>query len=262
MLNIDLTDKTIIISGVSGNIGCEIAKLIKSCGGLVIGIDLKKPHRDALQYIDYFYQGNLSNENNIRDFYDIVAKSKYFTNLDGVVCCAGTKGQLHDAENLNSAEFVECINSSVLSTALLVKYFSPHFKYKKYGNFILFSSTAGFKGNALQPAYTAAKHAINGLMKSYARELGPFGIRFNSILPGLIKSEMAKEINYQLDIRKNNSIANYVDYQIPENSSTNIPLRRLGLPIDVAYLVVFLLSPLSNYIHGAMINIDGGALVK
>jgi NAD(P)-dependent dehydrogenase (short-subunit alcohol dehydrogenase family) len=262
MFNIDLTDKTIIISGVSGNIGGEIAKMIKRCGGSVIGIDLARPNNDITQYVDYFFTGNASSESSVSDFYDEVAKSKYFEKLDAVVCCAGTKGQLHDAENLNALEFVDCINSSVLSSALLIKYFTTEFKIRRKGNFILFSSTAGFKGNVLQPAYSAAKHAVNGLMKSYARELGPFGIRINSILPGLIISDMAKAINYELDSRKNKALGNLVDYKIPENSSDNIPLRRLGMPVDIANLVVFLLSPLSSYVHGAMINIDGGLLTK
>ena len=182
--------------------------------------------------------------------------------IDAVVCCAGIIGEITDAENINIDKFTACINSSVLGTMLFVKNFSSVFKKKKKGNFILLSSFAALRGTALMPAYVASKYAINGLMKSFARELGPWGIRVNSILPGLIDSNMARSIFYQLKSRLNVKIDVSDQDLIDSEFIRSIPLGRLGQGKDINNLVMFLISDASSYIHGSMISIDGGLQVK
>ena len=112
------------------------------------------------------------------------------------------------------------------------------------------------------PAYVASKYAINGLMKSFARELGPWGIRVNSILPGLIDSNMSRSIFYQLKSRLNVKIDVSDQDLIDSEFIRSIPLGRLGQGKDINNLVMFLISDASSYIHGSMISIDGGLQVK
>jgi 3-oxoacyl-[acyl-carrier protein] reductase len=163
------------------------------------------------------------------------------------------------AELLDLEKFRACIDSSLVTSALMVKHFCGQMKIRKDGQFVFLSSTAGLRGNALMPAYTAAKHAIIGLTRAYARELGPWGIRCNAVLPGLINSPMALDIQTQLAKRRNKD---FVSTGLLLGASTGVPLGRIGEPQDVANAVHFLISKASSYCNGLMLNVDGGLLVK
>jgi 3alpha(or 20beta)-hydroxysteroid dehydrogenase len=91
-------------------------------------------------------------------------------------------------------------------------------------------------------AYVSSKWAVRGMTKSAAKELGPFGIRVNSIHPGLVQTPMLSEVPDSV-IRQRVSM---------------VPLRRAGRPQDIASVVAFLLSEEASYITGAEIVIDGG----
>lgn len=259
MLNFfELKEKNIVIVGVSGAIGSAICLSAHKFGARILGFDLIEPEK--IVPIDFFYAGDATAEN------DVIKFTKQVIDLHGkidvVILCNGTTGEITDVEKLDIDNFKICLNSSIVGATLFIKHFSPLFKKSKEGNFILFSSIAGSRGASLMPAYTSAKHAINGLMKSFARELGPWGIRLNAISPGLIKSKMAKSIQYSLKVRSEPSLQLVDDILNWEESANSIPLRRVGTPDDVAKLALFLMSPASSYIHGAVINIDGGLSVK
>ena len=112
----------------------------------------------------------------------------------------------------------------------------------KGGSIINVSSVIGRRGNAGQSNYAAAKAGLIGMTKSLARELGPRGVRVNAVAPGYVETDMTA--------------------QLPENMKEeilkNTPLGRLATPEDVASAIVFLASPASSYITGAVIAIDGG----
>jgi NAD(P)-dependent dehydrogenase (short-subunit alcohol dehydrogenase family) len=179
--------------------------------------------------------------------------------ITDVVCCAGIAGPVSDADVIDVKDFEECITSHLTTSMLMIKGLTPQFKKSASGNFILFSSIAGVKGTALMPAYTAAKHGIIGLTRAYARELGPHGIRVNCVLPGLIESPMALDILRRLKARRNEE---WRVNSLPNESASDIPLRRVGTPSDVANVVHFLCSPASEYVHGALVPVDGGLTVK
>ena len=191
---LDLKGKNIVIVGISGAIGSSIAIKASNFGARIFGFDLVQPRKSIS--LDFFYLGNATSELDIKSFINHLGDLN--VKIDSVILCMGITGSVVDSENIDINDFQNCISSSVISSTLFIKYFNPLFKQEKTGNFILLSSIAGIRGAALMPAYTAAKHAINGLMKSFARELGPWGIRLNSISPGIIKSEMAKKIQFSL----------------------------------------------------------------
>jgi len=119
----------------------------------------------------------------------------------------------------------------------------PMMKAKK-GSIINMSSVVGIKGNAGQANYAASKAGIIGFSKSVALELGSRNIRCNVIAPGFIETEMT-------DVLDEKTVQSWRD---------NIPLKRGGVPEDVANACVFLASEMSSYITGQVLSVDGGML--
>ena len=110
-------------------------------------------------------------------------------------------------------------------------------KKQRHGSIINISSVEGLRGEAFLHGYVAAKFAVRGLTKSTAQELGPFGIRVNSVHPGFIETEMTAQFSSKL---------------------LQIPMHRGGTAEEVAKLIVFLASDDASYSTGAEFVIDGG----
>lgn len=125
---------------------------------------------------------------------------------------------------------------------------APYLGKSDNASIILISSTGAIRGHAGMSAYQATKAALPGLCRSLTAELGPVGIRINTILPGWIDTPFNDPFwNYQRDPGERRA-------QIEEQ----IPLRRQGEPDEVASLVLFLASPAGRYIAGTSIVVDGG----
>ena len=112
---------------------------------------------------------------------------------------------------------------------------------QRSGSIINLSSVVGMSGNAGQCNYSASKAGLIGLAKSVAKEMGPRGIRANCIAPGFIMTDMTTALSEQ----------------VREEWVKTIPLRRCGLPEDVANVALFLASDLSSYVSGQVISCCG-----
>jgi NAD(P)-dependent dehydrogenase (short-subunit alcohol dehydrogenase family) len=112
------------------------------------------------------------------------------------------------------------------------------------------ASIAGLVGSPGMSVYSASKHAVNGLTKSVAGEVGPHGIRVNAVCPGPIATRMIEEVSRQ--VSPNNPKG------VEERYAAGIPLRRYGTAEEVANLVLFLLSDLSSNMTGGEYTVDGG----
>ena len=110
---------------------------------------------------------------------------------------------------------------------------------RKYGRIINIASLSGLKGFPGQVNYSAAKAAIIGATKALAQEIGKRNVTVNAVAPGLIRTDMTKDLN-ESELKK------------------MIPLNRFGLPEEVAEVVCFLASERSSYITGEVISVDGG----
>ena len=118
------------------------------------------------------------------------------------------------------------------------------FMKQKSGNIVNVSSLSAVYGIAGQTNYAASKAGVIGLTKSFAREAGPYNVRINSVVPGFIETDMTKKIGKQ----------------VREDLLKLTPLKRFGLPREVAELVLFLASDKSGFITGQTFVIDGGFL--
>jgi L-rhamnose 1-dehydrogenase len=116
------------------------------------------------------------------------------------------------------------------------------------GAIVATSSISALVGGGMQAHYTPTKAGVHSLMQSCAIALGPFGIRCNSVMPGTIATDINKE-----DLAAADKLA---------RTRSRIPLGRLGVPEDVASVVVFLASDMARYVTGAALLVDGGLFVN
>jgi len=116
------------------------------------------------------------------------------------------------------------------------------------GSIVNLSSVGGLIGLSHRPAYTASKHAIVGLTKSLARDLGPAGIRVNALCPGVIRTPMTEQY--------------FSDDTFEQELAVSVPLARYGAAADVAGAALFLASDQSGYLSGVALPVDGGFLAE
>lgn len=134
---------------------------------------------------------------------------------------------------------------NVLSAIRLIQYAVKLMSRQKSGSIINMASIAGESGVAGQAVYSATKGAVIALTKALAKELSPQGIRINAIAPGIIDTDLIKNI---------------APDKIQENI-TKISLGRLGYPEEIAKAAAFLASEQSSYITGEILNVNGGIII-
>ena len=145
---------------------------------------------------------------------------------------------------MKEEDFDKVIEINLKGTFITTKAVVPYMMKKRNGRIVNISSVVGVAGNAGQCNYSASKAGIIGFTKSVAKELASRNIRANAVAPGFIKTDMTDVLN---DEQKN---------QI----NSQIPMKRMGTPEDIANAVYFLGSEESSYITGQVLNIDGGMI--
>ncbi len=165
-------------------------------------------------------------------------------NLRGVVANAGGGGGLAPYHLQDVTEFLRVLQLNVLGTMLCVKHSVPAMVAAGGGSFVGMSSLAGHVTHRVFGAYPVAKAGIDHMMRNAADEYGPAGVRFNSVQPGFVTTELMAAIP-----RDGEVFASYLD---------NTPLGGTTEPGEVASVVSFLLGPDSARITGQAIAVDGG----
>jgi 3-oxoacyl-[acyl-carrier protein] reductase len=134
------------------------------------------------------------------------------------------------------------LETNVTGAFNMTRAVAPHMISRRAGKIVNISSVAGEKGGRGQTNYAASKGALNAFTRSLAVELAPRGINVNAVAPGVIETEMSR------DVRE----------RAPQEVQSRILLRRVGQPAEVAYAVWFLASRYSDYITGQILHVDGG----
>jgi len=137
------------------------------------------------------------------------------------------------------------LNTNLKSMFICTQEVSNIMISQNYGRIINISSIAGEEGNFGQTNYSAAKAGVIGMTKTVSKELGKKGITVNAVAPGFIFTEMS----------------NAIPEKVKEQLISRIPLRRAGLPEEVANAVLFLTSDEASFITGHTLNVNGGMYV-
>jgi len=244
-----LDGKTALITGASKGIGRSIALAYATEGASVAFSYLSSVEKGQALESELTGQGikargyrsDASDYTSAEELIKQVVEE--FGSLDILINNAGiTRDNL--LMRLTEEMWDDVININLKSVFNTVKAASRTFMKQRGGSIINLTSVVGLKGNPGQSNYAASKAGIIGFTKSVALELGSRGIRSNAIAPGFIETEMTEQL----------------DEATVQSWRDAIPLKRGGLPEDVANLAVFLGSDKSSYISGQVIQVDGGML--
>lgn len=190
----------------------------------------------------YVYKLDVSDFNAAKSVVETAAKD--MGSIDGLVNNAGvTADKL--LLRMTEADYDKVLNVNLKGAFNMIKHVSPLMLRARRGRIVNLSSVVGLMGNAGQVNYAASKAGVVGLTKSVAKELASRGITCNAIAPGIIGTDMT------------NALSDEQRAAITDG----VPLRRIGLPEEVAYLCAFLLSDSAAYITGEVIKIDGGLYI-
>ena len=239
----ELENKKVIITGATGGIGnaitdffCKQKSNILATGTNQQKLNLLKEKYNKINIKNFDISKHDNIENFVNEVSDILSGGP-----DILINNAGiTKDNL--SLRMNMQEWQNVIDLNLTSTFLLCKYTLKKMIKNKYGKIVNITSVVGHTGNVGQANYTASKSGIIGFSKSLALEYAKKNININCVSPGFIETNMTSKI----------------DEKFKEQIISKIPSNKLGKPEDVANVVGFLSSYLSDYITGETIHVNGG----
>jgi 3-oxoacyl-[acyl-carrier protein] reductase len=246
-------DRIAIVTGAAGGFGQQIALELLAAGFCVAATDISEEKLKSLQsYVGTSEKLGLFGMD-ICNFQSIQKAGEQITNLFGdnisvLVNNAGIFGRTPVLLTEYHEKARQIIDTNLIGTYNCTSFFSKFMLKRKTGRVINISSMAGTWGAAFASAYAASKAGMIAASKSWARELGSYGVCVNAIAPGICQTNMlesAEKEEHSLSVQKKMLL----DY---------IPVGRFGNPQDVAELVLFLATCKTDYLNGAILELDGG----
>jgi 3alpha(or 20beta)-hydroxysteroid dehydrogenase len=242
-----LEGKVAIVTGAARGQGAAAARLFVAEGArVVIGDvldDLGKELAESLGEAALYRHLDVSSEDDWKAVVDETVET-----LGGVDVLVNNAGILRFAAlpDMPLEDYMRVVNVNQVGTFLGMRAVAKPMMAAGKGSIVNISSVEGLAGMPYLTAYTSTKFAIRGMSKVAALELGPNGIRVNSVHPGMIETDMVKDAagGHDVDLSP---------------AAKRIPLRRMGTSEDIAEVVLFLASDRSAYVTGAELAADGGA---
>jgi 3-oxoacyl-[acyl-carrier protein] reductase len=248
-MDLDLQGQVVAVTGAAGGIGGAIARLFAGLGARVYGTDLSAEGLAALAPGISTHAAELTDRKAVAAWIAAVEREAGQA-IDILVNSAGgSLGQVpQPVEKVADADWNRIMAINLDAVFVLCRAVVPGMKKAGRGRIILVSSRAGSHASlhGIQ-AYTAAKHAVNGLVRQLAADLGPHGITVNGVAPGLVRTTPARD-------------RQWVSYGEAGQKAmlSRIGLRRLGTADDIAKVTAFLASDLAGFVNGVIIPVDGG----
>jgi NAD(P)-dependent dehydrogenase (short-subunit alcohol dehydrogenase family) len=245
-----LAGQVAVVTGGASGLGRAAALRMASAGvsGVVVA-DLRKEPREggdstmtgltALGVPSVFVECDVTS---VTSVYAAVAAADQFGGVTILVPAAGIV-RMEDVLEVREEDYDAMMDVNVKGTFFACQAAARSMvEGGRSGVIVTISSVGGVVGSASMPTYNVSKGAVRMMTYSLAASLGPRGIRVNAIHPGVVETAMTTQ-----------------DTNLAAEPGTTVPLRRLGQPLDVADAVVYLASPLSGYVNGTSLFVDGGA---
>ncbi len=243
----NFTGKNVLVTGAASGIGKQIAITLAGYGLKVwINYRSRPDEADALKKM-------IENDGGVAAVIGFdVADDKAF--IEGVKTVVDSDGELsylvnnagitHDklAIRMKTEEFESVIKTNLTSAFVGCREALKAMNKKRFGSVVNIASIVGETGNAGQVNYSASKGGMITMTKSFAFEGSARGIRFNSVTPGFIETDMTDKLSEE----------------VKKSYTDKIPLKRFGSAEDVAQAVAFLLSDNSSYVTGTTLKVNGG----
>lgn len=248
--------KVIIITGAAGGIGKEVVRKLANAQAKVVLVDLNEEAIKSVQAElglteenSLTVRADVSSEEDVKNYVDqTIAK---FGRIDGFVNNAGVEGPAKPLEEISEKEFDFVYGINVKGVFYGLKYVLPVMKSQKSGSIVNTSSVAGLIGSPNMALYNSSKHAVMGLNKVAALEAAASNVRVNTVNPGVINTQMMRNIE--------TNVAGSAEAAQAAQAAYNdaVPMKRYGEAPEVANVIVFLLSDEASYVSSSSYTIDG-----
>lgn len=236
----DFKDKIILISGSTSGIGKSCADLLIESGAYVIGLDIGISSIDNERY--HHYKIDIRDEQKIINVLNEIEVS--YGKIDGLVNCAGIFANSKPFYELSLEAWNEVISINLTGIFILSKYVAKNMIKNNSGKIVNISCVRSKIFGSNMADYAASKGGVVALTSAMALDLKEYNIRVNSVAPGFTYTGMTSK--------------SFDNPEIRSISESIIPVGKIAEPMDVAKVVLFLLSDMADYINGETIFVDGG----
>lgn len=250
MIQIDLKGKIALVTGGSGQLGRVMARRLADAGAdIIVHYHQNKAKADDL--VEELTQKGVramavqADITNAESVYNMQKETAAFGSPDIVVNNAVIQYKWVDVLEQDDKDFYSQFESTVMHNVYMFKAFAPAMLEKGSGKFVVINTECSMRCDPGAAAYSSAKRGLDGLCRSFAKEVGPKGITVNQIAPGWMITEAERE-------RGATVTGPYVDC---------VPMKRRGTDEDIADAVLFFASSLSDYITGAYLSVSGGRVM-
>ena len=241
--------KVALVTGGGRGIGAATSELLAKEGASVVVCDLDlEPARevaDPLGDSGLAVAADVSRRDQVEAA--VAQAVDRFGRLDVLVCCAGI---IRDnlVHKMSDDDWDGVIDTHLKGTFLCAQAAQGVMVPQRYGKMVFLSSTSA-DGNRGQANYSTAKAGLQGMARTLAIELGPFGINVNAVAPGFIETRMTEATARRMGMEFE---------EFKKLAAERTPVRRIGQPIDIAYAIAFLCSDQAGFVTGQTLYVKGG----
>ena len=249
-MRLDFTGKSVVVTGAAQGIGRAIVAAMAQAGARVSALDIDATGLEQARAAGAIDLRTVDLADRAAVQATMAAVAETLGGIDILITAAGgVRGQsAQPLEDITEPVWHQLFAANVDAAFWCAQAVAPHMKARGGGSIVTISSGAGLRPSLTGiQAYSAAKHALVGLTKQLALELGPHNITVNSVAPGFVLSNPATQRQWE-------------GYG-PEGQQRlvqSIHLRRLGKPEDIAHAALFLASDAAGWISGQVLSVDGG----